>query len=416
MEQLVSNTTGRIKININFQTNQIKLIIDENEQLFEGIFINKHYADIPYLASRICSNCSFSHNLASIMAIENAFQIKINPINKKLRELILYSQIVQSHTLHIYFFSIKDYFNTPDFLSLAQTNPETFNDIVKLKTNIDYILNIVSGGNIHPVTTTVGGFSKIPSISSLKKMLSCSKDALKSAKRLAKIYTCANYPNLQKATTYLSLTSQRGYPTISDVIESSSGETFTTKNYTKKIIEHITDSPVKNSYYKNKEFVTGALARLSLHANRLAPQAKKIHLKSINKFSSFPAYNSYHNYYAQSIEIIHFLENIIDALTQLSNTSNYKFYPVKSFETKKSEGRIVIESPRGLLYHYYQLDKNGIIKNCNIIDSSSQSLNNLESDIKVLLDQTSKLDNITRLELIKMLIRAYDLCTDCCVH
>jgi len=79
-------------------------------------------------------------------------------------------------------------------------------------------------------------------------------------------------------------------------------------------------------------------------------------------------------------------------------------------------GLAACEAPRGTLYHAYEIDKNGLIKKCNIITPTAQFLNNIEADLKVWLKQIRRLSKKEQERKIKMLIRAYDPCITCATH
>ena len=86
------------------------------------------------------------------------------------------------------------------------------------------------------------------------------------------------------------------------------------------------------------------------------------------------------------------------------------------FKIKPGMGLAACEAPRGTLYHAYEIDKNGLIKKCNIITPTAQFLNNIEADLKVWLKQIRRLSKKEQERKIKMLIRAYDPCITCATH
>jgi radical SAM protein with 4Fe4S-binding SPASM domain len=79
-------------------------------------------------------------------------------------------------------------------------------------------------------------------------------------------------------------------------------------------------------------------------------------------------------------------------------------------------GLAACEAPRGTLYHYYEINSQGLIQKCNIITPTAQFLNNIEEDLKIWLPKVKKLSQKEREKRIKMLIRAYDPCITCATH
>ena len=86
----------------------------------------------------------------------------------------------------------------------------------------------------------------------------------------------------------------------------------------------------------------------------------------------------------------------------------------KKIKIKAGEGLSVTEAPRGLLFHYYRIDSQGKIKDCNIITPTAQFLLNIEYDLLEFLEERNHLKK--QKDSIKMLIRAYDPCITCAVH
>lgn len=417
VKNYITKIEGHGTIDINFKKNSAKLSIDEGERLIEGILLGRPYYDAPFVVSRICGVCPIAHNLASTIALEDALKIKPSELTTKLRDLMICAQIIQSHTLHLYFLALSDYLNIPSTLSLVNSNPKIFKDAIALKTASDHLADTVAGRNVHPITTTIGGFLKIPAKKQLEKVLQELSNSLDIATNSVKLFSSFKYPELRNPTRYIALANSHSYNMISKTVETSSSEKFNIRNYTKNIIEVVRlGCPSKYSTYKNQPFMLGALSRLSLHSQFLNPLAKKYFKKTITKLDSFPAYNSFHNNLSQSVEIVHFYEEAIKILKNLIKDKSYSDESPVKYKLRAGRGFGALEAPRGTLYQFYELDDKGNIKHCNIITPTAQSLTNLESDVQILLESTKNLPDKKRQKLVEMLIRAYDPCITCSVH
>ena len=77
---------------------------------FEKFTEGHPFYEMPGITARICGICPISHLLASSKACDAIMAVRIPPAAKRLRELVHYAQIVQSHALSFF------YLSAPDFL------------------------------------------------------------------------------------------------------------------------------------------------------------------------------------------------------------------------------------------------------------------------------------------------------------
>jgi len=414
-QSYITKIEGHGSLEIKFDQCRAKLKINEGERLFESLVFNRPFSDGPFITSRICGVCPVAHTIASINALENALNISVPTEIEKLRKIMLASQIIQSHSLHLFFLALPDYLGISSAFELSKNKPELFNTALNLKKIGDKINTIIGGRNIHPITLIIGGFSKLPNKSNLKKIIELCKNNIESAKNTISLFASFKYPQINCNTQYMCLTNGNNYETYSGQIESSNNYIFDTKNYKNEIVESIqNNSPSKYAKHNNKSIMVGAISRISMHQDYLNNQAKKSLLKTkIN----FPTNNTFYNNLAQAIEILHFLEEIIKLCNELLQSDYENLKPI-NFELKACSGVGVIEAPRGLLYHYYELDRNGIIKNCDIITPTNQNLSNIELEMNELLKfhKNSKISKDSSAKELEKLIRAYDPCITCSVH
>lgn len=333
---------------VNNDVKSAKLEVHEGARLIEGLLIGRQYDEAPIITSRICGLCPIVHNICSLKAIENALDIKVSEQTRLLRELLLYGQIIQSHTLHLFMISE----NTK---------------ILPIRDWINKFLEIIAGRSIHPLTTQINGFRKLPDKNQLENLFKNYNKILNIAIKL--IPEFKNQPDFYRKTEYRALDSIYG-----DGIEIKPFE--------------IQKDVVKRT---SNIFMLGAIARLNIY------KYKRSQIK-------LPCYNTFYNIYAQALETAFYLEKIKKIIKFDFKKSNIKF------RIKPGSGVAACEAPRGTLYHSYEIDKNGKILQANIIPPTAQFLNNLEADLKVYLK------NNWDPEKAKDMIRAYDPCISCAVH
>ena len=80
-----------------------RIKIEEGARLFEGIMRDRKDIEVPELGSRICGVCPVVHNLTGFKALEEAYQVKVEEPALSLRKLMMMGQLINSHSLHLFF-------------------------------------------------------------------------------------------------------------------------------------------------------------------------------------------------------------------------------------------------------------------------------------------------------------------------
>lgn len=404
-QNFIAKIEGHGELEIDFKNEKAHLVVHEGERLFEGILVGRTAEEAYWITPRICGVCPVAHNLASLAAIEDAYGIEINETTRLLRLLMKYGQNLQSHILHLFFLALPDYLGVDSGLELEKKNPIAFKNALTLKDMADKIVYAVGGRNVHPTTTTMGGFNKIPSKNDLQELLKHLEKTVKIALWAAELSLKLEYPKLK---TDLELIMKKGDKILSNIYSDKTGknEIANIKNYKESIFEEIRDySTAKFSKFQNREIMVGALARLSLNKN-----AKKYAKKYKLDFN-----NPFHNVPAQLIEIFKY-HKLAVKITKKLLTMEMDNSIIKPSLNPTLHGVGAIEAPRGGLYHEIHLNSNGVITYANIITPTVQNLSSIEKTANALLLQTQNKTNEERKKLITMLIRAYDPCLSCSTH
>jgi len=403
-----------------------KMMTTEGARLIEGILIGRNFYDAPIITSRICGICPVVHKLSSIKAIETAFEIKPTAQAIKLRKLMLCAQMIHSHALHLFFLSLPDFFDITNDIDFAKQYPKETASAIKVREWALKIIEAVGGRAVHPIACEVGGFKVLPEKVVLGNLAAEYEAVLKNAISVVNLVTKIKVPNFRRPTTYMALTLPDEYAYYSGDIKiiSRGGRQriIRAKNYTKNIKE-IEDPYVaaKSAQLDGEPFMVGALARLNINHDNLNPLAQGL----LAGFKwKFPQANPFYNILAQAIETIHFIEEAKKLLDELaknlkaeaSQGGKLQLIAAANPLGRETDGADAIEAPRGTLYHYYSINKDGLIKDCQIITPTVSFLKNLEADIAGYIPNLIKLNEKKRSLKIRALIRAYDPCISCATH
>jgi len=394
------------------EVKDVQLSIFEGPRLFESFLKGRKYDEVPPFVSRICGICSASHILTGLIAVENAMDIQVSEQTSLLREFLDIGEIVQSNVLHACFLALPDYLGAPSTIALADDHKELVKTSLELKDLGNNIVRIVGGRAVHPITTQIGGFSKIPSKNSLEALENSFKNLKDRALHFIEIFGSLNYPDFERETDFVALKGDKKYEFLNAPLTSTKTGLIEISRY-KEYIEEYTPSYSNSKACKRngKGFMVGALSRMNLNYDLIEDDLKSL----IEKTGiEFPNKNPHLISFAQIVEVAHLITRGIEILKELKNT---ELKPEKNnFEVKEGEGIAVTEAPRGALLHHYKFNDRGLVEYANIITPTSMNNRNIEEDIIAYtpLLQGKSEEEIT-FELHK-LVRAYDPCISCSTH
>ncbi len=390
-----------------------RLEVVESPRFFEAILKGRHYSDIAPIVARVCGVCSISHTMASLMATENALGIAPDPRAGLLRRLLSQGEILQSHLLQLYFMAAPDYLGIPSIFQLISQRGDLFSRALRLKRTANRICEIVGGRPVHPVTTAIGGFSSLPEASDLKQLRHELVDALPDLEATVELFVGFEFPEFSRPAEYVCLDPADQYPLHARRVISSHGVEQSVAQFKASIDEYILPySTAKMARTERGHYCVGPLARIKNSFARLSPMALKVaaalqlHAETDNPF---------HGLKARLVEVIHFVEEAIQVIDDLLL---HGFYAARTTAMPKSggEGMAAVEAPRGLLFHAYTYDQNGLLTSADCIIPTAQNLASIEEDIEALLPELLDLPDEQLKQRVETLIRAYDPCLSCSTH
>ncbi|HBS88241.1 MAG: NADP oxidoreductase [Bacteroidetes bacterium GWF2_38_335] len=445
---------GKVTIHLDDQGNvqQSRLHIVEFRG-FERFVQGRPYWEAPVLVQRLCGICPVSHHLAAAKALDVIVGAGtghgLTPTGEKMRRLMHYGQMFQSHALHFFHLA------APDLLFGYDANPAIRN-VIGLIITPEYkdlavqavlmrkfgqeIIRATAGKKIHGTGAIPGGINKNLSLEekneflngpdpmNIDKMIAwaqASVDLLKDfhSKNAAFIDNFSMFPS-----NHLSLVREDGaldlYHGVLKAVDSEGNVIFDGvdyQNYTDYIEEEVRSwSYMKFPYIKSlgKEkgwYRVGPLARLNTAKFIPTPMAQK-------EFEIYKAYTNgkpnnmcMHNHWARLIELLHSAEMI----KLLLNDPDLMKNDLVTKGKKVSKGVGLIEAPRGTLFHHYEINENDQITKANLIVSTTnnnQPMNESVNFIAKKMMNGQKEITEPMMNAVEIGIRAYDPCLSCATH
>ena len=74
------------------------------------------------------------------------------------------------------------------------------------------------------------------------------------------------------------------------------------------------------------------------------------------------------------------------------------------------------EAPRGILYHRYEVDGDGVIREAKIVPPTSQNQSSIEQDLRRFMPRLLHLPDKEVVLVCERVIRCYDPCISCATH
>lgn len=391
---------------------ECKWEVVEAPRFFEAFVRGRNYLEVAHITSRICGICSIGHTLTSLKATEAAMGVQISHQTRLLRRILIQGESLQSHVLHAYFLAAPDFVGVPSVFPLVKTHPEVVLRALRMKKLANDLGDVFGGRTVHPITPTVNGFTKLPEVKEIKGIRQRLVDAGPDLEATLALFKTLKVPEFNRETEYISLKSKEEYALYDGVIASTDAGTTPVENYRSWTNEYLVPhSTAKYTKHVRGSYMVGALARFNNNASQLSPGAKKaaeeLGLKA-------PCHNPYMITVAQVVEAVHAVEESLRLIDELLDKGLKE--EDRRVLLKAGKGVGSVDVPRGILFHDYTYDKNGICQEANCIIPTNQNHANIQRDMEALLPQIlDKPQEEIRLAL-EMLVRAYDPCISCSTH
>lgn len=450
----VTRVEGHGKVTIHLDENnnviQTRLHIVEFRG-FERFIQGRPYWEAPVLVQRLCGICPVSHHLAAAKAMDVIVGAGtgdgLTPVAEKMRRLMHYGQVFQSHVLHFF------HLVSPDLLFGINADPAIRNIIgvamehkdlavqgIMMRKFGQEIIKATAGKKIHGTGAIPGGINKNLSIEERDHFLK-GKDPLNVDKMiewsLSAIELFRNYQSKNSElidnmaafpSNHLSLVRKDGamdlYHGVIRAVDAN-GKKILHDVDPQDYLDYIGEE-VKSWTYMKFPFLTeygtekgwyrvGPLARLNTVDFIPSPLAQK-------EFETYKAYTkgkpnnmSMHTHWARLIEVLHSAE----MMKKLLNDPDLQNDNLETKGNKVYEGVGVLEAPRGTLFHHYRINNQDLIEMANLIVSTTN--NNIPMNKAVEMVAKEQMNGhavITEpmMNAVEVAIRAYDPCLSCATH
>lgn len=388
-----------------------ELQIYEPPRFFEAFLRGRHFAEAPDITARICGICPIAYQMSAVHAMENAYAVRVGGTVRALRRLAYCGEWIQSHTLHIYALHAPDFLGYDSIIDMARDLPDVVRRGLQLKKVGNELIELLGGRAIHPINIRVGGFYKLPAKSDLIRIKERLEWAREAALETVRWVGAFKFPSFEEHYEFVALRHPDEYPFNEGRLVSNKGLDVAVNEYEEHFAEQqASHSNALQSRLKGHgPYLVGPLARYNLNFDKLSPLAQR----AAREAGLGPSCrNNFKSIIVRGIEILYACDEALRIINEYETT------PQSSVEIQAhaATGYACTEAPRGILYHRYTIDENGLILNAKIVPPTSQNQSIIETDLKRFVQRNLNVPRDRLAWRCEQLIRNYDPCISCATH
>jgi NAD-reducing hydrogenase large subunit len=417
---------------------------------FERFIQGRPYWEMPVLVQRLCGICPVSHHLCASKAVDLIVGVGtegLSPTAEKVRRLMHYGQMLQSHALHFFHLA------SPDLLLGIDSDPALRNVIgvalhdkqlatmgVMMRKFGQELILATAGKKIHGTGAIPGGVNKNLSIAERDRFFSGELgvtmdqvvDWAGAAVQLFRDYH-RKHTDLVDGfahvpSSHLSIVRKDGaldfYHGVLRAVDADGHRILHDIDY-REYLQYIDEEVRPWTYMKfpyllslGKEkgwYRVGPLARLNTCDFIPSPLAQKEfeHFRSYSQGK--PNHRTLHTHWARLIELLHAAE----VIRELLRDPDLQGTELVRAGTPATEGIGFLEAPRGTLIHHYRVNAQGQVAMANLIVSTAHNNQPMNESVRAVAEQfISGNPEVTEgmLNAVEVAIRAYDPCLSCATH
>jgi len=389
----------------------VKLKIFEPPRFFEAFLRGRSYMEAPDITARICGICPIAYQMSSSQAMEDAFGVRVDGQLRALRRLIYCGEWIESHALHIFLLHAPDFLGYEDAIRMAQDHADIVQQGLRLKKIGNELIALIGGREIHPINLRVGGFYRVPSRQELQTMVEKLQWAREVAYETVIWTSKLSFPDLEQDYEFVALSHPEEYAITEGRLISNKGLDISVSAYDEHFVEeHVEYTNALHSTIKGRgAYLVGPLARYNLSFDKLSPIAKEAAREAGLKH---PCKNPFKSIVVRSIEVLYACDEALRLIAEYEPPER----PYVEVEPKEAVGYGCTEAPRGILYHRYRLDEQGIISDAKIVPPTSQNQKVIEEDLRRFVPRHIELSDDELTWRCEQAIRNYDPCISCATH
>jgi NAD-reducing hydrogenase large subunit len=409
---------------------------------FEKFIQGRPYWEVPVMVQRLCGICPVSHHLAASKAMDEVVGAReLTPTAEKIRRLMHYGQILQSHALHFFHLSSPDLLlgfdaeaTRRNIMGIVAQYPDIARQGVLLRRFGQEVIRHTAGKRIHGTGSVPGGVNR--------SLTPAERDEL-----LKDVYQTVAWSRgavlLVRRLFEEQLEAWRGFATFDarslclvradgamDLYHgglrarrADGGTIFDHADYAHywdliseevKAWSYMKFPYLKALGHEDGWYRVGPLTRVTCCDFIPTPLADRERREFLDFDNGRAARATLGYHWARMIEMLHAAE----VIKGLLHDPDVLGKDLLTRGEREPRGVGVVEAPRGTLIHHYRVDENDQVVRANLIVATTHNNHAMNIAIREVARKYLDGRRLTEglLNHIEVAVRAFDPCLSCATH
>ena len=369
--------------------------------------------EAPDITSRICGICPVAYQTSAVNAIEDACGGSVDgPLRDAAPAALLWRvdrepRAARAHAPCTRLPGLRDAASR-----CARDHPDLVQAGLQLKKAGNQIVTVIGGREIHPVNLRVGGFYRAPAQREFAAVREALERGRETALALTRWVSGFTFPDFEQDYEFVAMSHPEDYAIERGRIVSSAGLDIDVRAYDEHFVEeHVERSNALHSRLRERgSYCVGPMARFALNADRLSPLAREAAAEA--GLDAAACRNPFRSIVARCVELVYACDEALRLIDRWQPPEQ----PAVDLVPREAIGYGCSEAPRGLLYHRYSIDGDGVIRDAQIVPPTSQNQLTIERDLAAFVGRHQHLPDAMLTLACEQAIRNYDPCISCATH
>ncbi|HSB87840.1 MAG TPA: nickel-dependent hydrogenase large subunit, partial [Ilumatobacteraceae bacterium] len=273
------------------------------------------------------------------------------------------------------------------------------------------LIELVGGRAIHPINVRIGGFYHVPTEAELGAFAPKLQRARDLAIDTIRWVSGFEFPDHRWDGELAALRQPGEYAITRGRLVSTLGLDIAPEEFEQHIAEeHVEHSTALHArIIERGEYLLGPLARMAINFDELSPLAKS---EAAAAGLTAAERNPFRSIVVRAVEVLHACDEALTIIAGYRQPDR----PAVDVEPRAGVGYGWTEAPRGMLWHRYELDADGSIRNARIVPPTSQNQASIEHDLFQFVSANLDLADDELRHRSEQVIRNFDPCISCATH